>query len=215
MNKKYEVFIQLLNFNNENYSAEKVFKDFITLFAIGLSNNVVFNKENQDMYEKIYQSYDNSEQYIFYALSAELTKLFCNEKDPYDILGEIYQKITNKNYLKLINNSALQEVGKKLQGVININKKANNGKMLEVNCGSGAMILAYASTLKMFKLDYKFDLEVTAIDTDITNIFMTYIQLYFFEISAVVILADEKNNRELMRLYTPSYEDEMENYKAA
>ena len=87
--------------------------------------------------------------------------------------------------------------------------------MLEVNCGSGAMILDYASTLKIFKLDYKFDLEVTAIDTDITNIFMTYIQLYFFEISAVVILADEKNNKELMRLYTPSYEDEMENYKAA
>lgn len=215
MNKKYEVFIQLLNFNNKKYPAEKVFKDFISLFAIGLSNNVVFNKENQDMYEKIYQSYDNSEQYIFYALSAELTKLFCNEKDPYDILGEIYQKITNKNYLKLISNSPLQEVGKKLQGVININKKTNNGKMLEVNCGSGAMILAYASTLKMFKLDYKFDLEVTAIDTDITNIFMTYIQLYFFEISAVVILADEKNNKELMRLYTPSYEDEMENYKAA
>lgn len=215
MNKKYEVFIQLLNFNNEKYPAEKVFKDFISLFAIGLSNNVIFNKENQDMYEKIYQSYDNSEQYIFYALSAELTKLFCNEKDPYDILGEIYQKITNKNYLKLISNSPLQEVGKKLQGVININKKTKNGKMLEVNCGSGAMILAYASTLKMFELDYKFDLEVTAIDTDITNIFMTYIQLYFFEISAVVILTDEKNNKELMRLYTPSYEDEMENYKAA
>ena len=34
----------------------------------------------------------------------------------------------------------------------------------------------------MFKLDYKFDLEVTAIDTDIINVFMTYIQLYFFEI---------------------------------
>ena len=81
MNKKYEVFIQLLNFNNEKYSAEKVFKDFIALFAIGLSNNVIFNKENQEMYEEIYKSYDSSEQYIFYALSAELTKLFCNEKD--------------------------------------------------------------------------------------------------------------------------------------
>ena len=50
-----------------------------------------------------------------------------------------------------------------------------------MNCGSGVMILAYASTLKMFKLDYKFDLEVTAIDTDIINVFMTYIQLYFLK----------------------------------
>ena len=167
------------------------------------------------MYEKIFQNYEKEEQSNFYALSIELTRLFCHEKDPYDILGEIYQKITNQSYLKLINNNPIQEVGKKLQGVININKKANNGKMIEMNCGSGAMILAYASTLKMFKLDYKFDLEVTAIDTDIINVFMTYIQLYFFEIGAVVILVDEKANKELMRLYTPFYEDDMENLMAA
>ena len=215
MDNKYEVFIQLLNFNRDKYTAEKVFKDFISLFAISLSNKEVFNEENSKRYEQIYHSYDKEEQYIFYALSAELTKLFCSEKDPYDILGEIYQKITNKNYLKLMNNSPAQAVGRKLQGIVNINKKTNNGKMVEMNCGSGAMILAYASTLKMFKLDYKFDLEVTAIDTDITNIFMTYIQLYFFEISAVVILVDEINNKEIMRLYTPSYEDDVENQMVA
>lgn len=216
MDNKYEVFIQLLNFNRNKYLPEKVFKDFISLFAISLSNKVSFNQKNSDMYEKIYQSYEKEEQFNFYALSAELTKLFCNEKDPYDILGEIYQKISNKNYLRLINTSnPLQEVGKKLQGVININKKSNNGKMIEINCGSGAMILAYASALKMFKLDYKYDLEVTAIDTDIINVFMTYIQLYFFEIAAVVILVDEKTNKELMRLYTPSYEDDIENLMVA
>ena len=87
--------------------------------------------------------------------------------------------------------------------------------MVEVNCGTGAMILAYASTLKMFKLNYKFDLEVTAIDTDIINVFMTYIQLYFFEISAVVILVDEKTNKELMRLYTPFNKYDMENLMVA
>lgn len=87
--------------------------------------------------------------------------------------------------------------------------------MVEVNCGTGAMILAYASTLKMFKLNYKFDLEVTAIDTDIINVFMTYIQLYFFEISAVVILLEEKTNRELMRLYTPFYKDDIESLMVA
>lgn len=216
MDNKYEVLIQLLNFNKAKYSPEKVLRDFISLFAISLSNKVSFNQKNSDMYEKIYQSYEKEEQFNFYALSAELTKLFCNEKDPYDILGEIYQKISNKNYLRLINTSnPLQEVGKKLQGVININKKANNGKMIEMNCGSGATILAYASTLKIFKLDYKYDLEVTAIDTDIINVFMTYIQLYFFEISAVVILVDEKTNKELMRLYTPLYENEEENLMVA
>ena len=215
-NKKYELFINLLNFSKEKYSTEKVFKDFISLFAISLSNKVVFNKKNSDRYEEIYQSYEKEEQPYFYALSTELTRIFCNEKDPYDVLGDIYQKVTKKNYLKLLNsNSPLQEVGKKLQGIININKKANNGNMIEVNCGSGAMILAYASTLKMFKLDYKKDLQVTAIDTDIINVFMTYIQMWFFDIAATVILVDEKSNKELMRLYTPAYEDEEENLMVA
>lgn len=215
MKDKYEVFLELLNFNRDTYSVEKVFKDFIALFAISLSNKIAYNEENNKIYEKIYQSYKKEEQFNFYALSAELTRLFCNEETPYDILGEIYQRITNKSYIKLMTNNPLQEVGKRLQGVININKRANNGRMIEMNCGSGAMILAYASTLKMFKLDYKFDLEVTAIDTDINNVFMTYIQLYFFEISAVVILVDEKTNNELMRLYTPSYEDAIENQMVA
>ena len=214
-NKKYELFIKLLNFSGDKYSLEKVFKDFISLFAISLSNKVVFNKKNSDKYEEIYQSYEKEEQPYFYALSTELTRIFCNEKDPYDVLGDIYQKVTKSNYLKLLNNSPLQEVGKKLQGIININKKTNNGNMIEVNCGSGAMILAYASTLKMFKLDYKKDLQVTAIDTDIINVFMTYIQMWFFDIAATVILVDEKSNKELMRLYTPAYEDEEENLMVA
>lgn len=214
---KYESFLKLLNFKTEKYSQEQIFKDFISLFAISLSNKVIFNKVNSNKYEEIYQKYEKDEQYIFYALSSELTRLFCNEKSPYDILGEIYQKVTKKNYLKLLtnSNSKLQEVGKKLQGIININKHSNNGKMVEVNCGSGAMILAYASTLKMFKLDYKRDLQVTAIDIDVINIFMTYIQLYFYDISAVVILLDEKSNKEIMRLYTPMYEEENEEMMAA
>lgn len=212
MENKYEEFIKLLKFNIDKYSTEKVFRDFISLFAISLSNKIHFNKENSDMYEMIYQSYDKSEQYIFYALSAELTRLFCKEKDLYDVLGDIYHRITSKSYLRLLNNNntKLQEVSRKLQGVININKKANNGKIVEVNCGSGAMILAYASTLKMFKLDYKKDLQVAAIDTDITNVFMTYIQMYFYDIAATVILVDEKTNKEITRLYTPSYIHENE-----
>ena len=215
MNNKYDVFIQLLNFNRDRYTAEKVFKDFISLFAISLSNKVYFNQENSNMYQRIYESYKKEEQFNFYALSTELTRLFCSQQDPYDILGDIYQKITNNNYLKLMNNNPIQEVGRKLQGVININKKTKNGKMIEMNCGSGAMILAYASTLKLFKLDYKIDLVVTAIDTDVINVFMTYIQLYFFDISAVVILVNEKTNKEIMRLYTPSYEDDVENQMVA
>lgn len=214
--KKYNVFMRLLNFNHSKYAAEKIFSDFIKLFAINLSNKVVYNEKNGKMYEEIYKAYEKTEQCYFYALSMELTRIFCAEKDPYDILGEIYQQLTKKNYLNLIDkNNTAQEFGKKLQGIININNKAKNGKMLEMNCGSGAMILAYASTLKMFKLDYRRDLQVTAVDYDILNVFMTYIQLYFYEINATVILVNKENNKELMRLHTPTYENEGENAMAA
>lgn len=215
MENKYEVFIKLLNFLKNKYSAEKIFNDFVTLFAITLSNKVCFNKENISMYNKIYNSYEKEEKYIFYALSSELIKLFKNEIEPYDILGDIHKKITKQTNIKIVNNSKLQEAKRKLQGVLKLDRKNNNGTMVEVNCGSGAMILAYASTLNMFNLDYKIDLDVTAIDTDILNVFMTYIQLYFYEISAVVILLDEVTNKELMRLYTPNYENEIENLMVA
>ena len=215
MEDKYEVFIKLLNFLKNKYTPEKIFRDFVSLFAITLSNKVYYNKKNSDMYKEIYNSYQKEERYIFYALSSELVKLFRNEAEPYDILGDIYKRIANKTCLKIMFNNNLQEAGKRLQGVMKLNKKNNTGKMLEANCGSGAMILAYASTLSIFRLNYKIDLEVTAIDTDIINVFMTYIQLYFYEISAVVILVDEKNNKELMRLYTPYYEDDIENLMVA
>ena len=69
--------------------------------------------------------------------------------------------------------------------------------------------------LKVFKIDYRTDLQVTAIDTNILNVFMTYIQMYFYKIAAVVILVDKKTNQEIMKLYTPEYEDEMENLMVA
>ncbi len=215
MDDKYEVFIKLLNFLKHKYTPEKVFQDFVSLFAISLSNKVYFNKKNSERYKEIYNSYEQEEQYIFYALSSELIKLFKSEDEPYDILGEIYKRITNNDCLKNMYNKNIQEQGKSLQGVMKLNKKSNNGKLVDVNCGSGAKILAYASTLNIFKLNYKIDLEVTAIDTDIINVFMTYIQLYFYEISAVVILVDERSNEEMMRLYTPLYENEEENLKVA
>lgn len=217
MDNKYNVFLRLLKLNSNKNDNQKVFKDFITVFAIKLSNKVFFNKSNDELCREITKEYSEEEKILFYSLAAELTRLFYKENSPYDILGDIYKKISEKDYLQLYNNnsSKLQEVGRKLQGIININRKTNNGRMLEVNCGSGAMILAYASTLKMFNLDYKKDLEVTAIDTDMFNVFMTYIQLYFYEISAIVIWVDKNSNKELMRLYTPTYENQYENLMVA
>ena len=79
MNNKYDVFIQLLNFNRDRYTAEKVFKDFISLFAISLSNKVYFNQENSNMYQRIYESYEKEEQFNFY-ISVKLKARLKNVK---------------------------------------------------------------------------------------------------------------------------------------
>lgn len=211
MDNKYEVFIKLLNFLIPKYSPEKIFKDFIFLFAISLSNKVYYNQDNNEMYQKIYNSYQKEEQYIFYAISVELVRLFKNEKEPYDILGDIYEKVSKSDYLS----SMKESLNKKIQNVFQINKKENIGKLIDNNCGTGRSILAYACTLKLFKLDFKYDLEVTATDYNLLNVFMTYIQLYFYQISAVVILIEKGTNQELMRLYTPEFEDDYECLVAA
>ena len=63
-NDKYNNFIGLLNFLGSKYKAEKIFKDFISLFAIRLSNNVCFSEENEKLYNQIYQSYAKEERHI-------------------------------------------------------------------------------------------------------------------------------------------------------
>ena len=45
MNDKYDVFIKLLNFLKHKYTQKNIFQDFVSLFAISLSNKVYFNKK--------------------------------------------------------------------------------------------------------------------------------------------------------------------------
>ena len=200
---KYERFIKLLNFSFI-YDAERVFKDIVCLFAISLINKISYTKENIETYQRIYNKYSEEEQIYIDMLTMEIILLLKDADGPTDILGDIYKKVSNNNSLTINNTSTkMVEFGKKIQGIISVGKN-KKGNMLELNCGSGGMILAYVRNLKLHHIDYKRKLNIVATDLDLTKVYMTYIQLSYFEISAVIIQLDSSNNEKL-KLYTPSY----------
>ena len=72
-------------------------------------------------------------------------------------------------------------------------------------CGSGAMIIAYAQTLKEQGYNYQNQLFVEAIDIDELCFLMTYLQLSLYGIPARVMLGDTLAWKFQRVLYTPLY----------
>ena len=72
-------------------------------------------------------------------------------------------------------------------------------------CGSGALIIAFAQTLREHNINYQQNLFVEAIDISEMCFKMTYIQLSLLGISARVVQGDSLSLKFQQVLYTPFY----------
>lgn len=72
-------------------------------------------------------------------------------------------------------------------------------------CGSGAMVLGFASAMADCKHNFHRQMVVQAMDIDLKCVFMTYIQLSLYGIPAVVIHGDTIAAKEWSHWYTPVY----------
>lgn len=72
-------------------------------------------------------------------------------------------------------------------------------------CGSGALIIAFAQTLREHNINYQQNLFVEAIDISEMCFKMTYIQLSLLGIPAKVLLGDTLAMKFKECLYTPFY----------
>lgn len=89
----YKKFIELLNFSHGKYRQTDIFRDFVALFAISLSNAFLFREELENRYLQIINQYTKEEMQVFPRLVAELVHIMCLKQTPYDVLGDIYQII--------------------------------------------------------------------------------------------------------------------------
>lgn len=74
----------------------------------------------------------------------------------------------------------------------------------EPSCGSGGMIVAYAQTMLSAGLNIE-DMRVVAQDIDRHCVNMTYVQMWIYDIPAVVIRGDTLKAEEHEVLITPAY----------
>lgn len=101
----------------------------------------------------------------------------------------------------------------KFMAEINFFEVENSGKLQDKElitlsepcCGSGAMIIAFAETMRKHNFNYQNQLYVEAIDINDLCFMMTYIQLSLLGIPAKVVLGDTLSLKFQQVLYTPFY----------
>ena len=189
------------------YDAYKIFFDFLAFTADLLSNGVdgTHAPERYKTAEKIMTGYTDAEQHKFFALIDAMQNFF-TETFPAgfdDLLGTFFEtgSMGNKRRGQDFTPDRVGEVMSRI--IIGENGKEHIN-LLEPTCGSGNLILKFAEQMRPER-NPSSDLCVTAVDKDIKCVYMTYIQLSYYCIPAVVIHGDTLLVEEYSRWYTPTY----------
>ena len=178
------------------YSSYEVFSDWIRCMALAIENgtHLIHDKlwqEREQMYLDTVKRYTHDELVLFAEMMAMLTETM--EDGPDDILGKIYmesgmgskaagQFFTPYHLSVLCAEVALQEdieaykAGKLERITVN-----------EPSCGGGAMIIAAAEELRKAGINYQKAMDVVAQDLDWKGVYMCYVQLSLFGISAICV----------------------------
>ena len=187
-NAKQSTFAKKIRGLTYKYHTWEVWSDFITAFAIALSDSVdhPHRSEREAMYAKIMSKYSPSEAAVFPELAAEVINAL--EADPeQDFLGKTYMELELGNHwigqfftpysvcecmAAISAGSSLEQILQK--GYITLNDCA---------CGAGATLIAGVHAIrrelteKKSHLNWQNHVLVTAQDIDFTAGLMCYIQL--------------------------------------
>ena len=165
-------------------------------------------KEKAKEIDKLMKKYTIEEQKNIWYMMLELTDLYRKQYEPYDILGEIFNKLNMGNArtgqfftpthiseaIVKINNIDEKEIKEK--GYMTVNEPA---------CGAGGMILAIAGELQAKGYDTYRNIFVQCWDIDRKCAMMTFVQLSLYDIPAQVIWGDTLTLKPNEIFYTPAY----------
>lgn len=209
MGEHVKNIVKLMRELSYRHSLWTVFKDFIELSAIAISNAVDGRKynERENRYLEVIGSYSKNEADIFPKMLSEL--ILELEKEATDVLGKIYMELDLGNRWKgqfftpmsickacgAITVSDLKDTIKR-KGFITVSEPA---------CGGGAMIIGLALAMQEAGLNYQQSMLVTAADVDIMAVHMTYVQLSLLGIPAVICHGNSLTCEEYSHWVTPTY----------
>jgi type I restriction-modification system DNA methylase subunit len=196
-------------YRHDNY---RIFRDWVELMAIALSNR--YNTPDRDQREAQYMEtigrYETKEIDNFCKAFAQLVLLF--EKEGFnDWLGQIFMELELGNeragqfftpycLSQMMASMTLQDP----QSVIDANGEIT---ISEPAIGSGGMVIAAAEHLKNKGINYSQYATFTGVDVDDRCVHMSYIQLSLLNIPAVIIHGNTLTLEERSHWYTGAYLD--------
>lgn len=183
------------------YSRWQVWNDFLSLSAISLANVVPTpeKEEREEKYYSIIKSYRKEEQEIFPQM-LNLVVLALSDSPEQDFLGSLYhhlklhqeqkgQSFTPYRICEFMSEIPFSdtEVDAKL-------KKKSYISVNDPNCGSGAMLIAFANMARKHGINYQERVLFVAQDIDRTAAMMCYIQMSLLGCPAIVVIGDSLAN---------------------
>lgn len=194
-----------------SHSISEVFTDYITLEACAISNRVdkLHYEEREKLYLSTIKKYNEEDRNKIVRIHTKFVEALEQALFSMDILGEMFHALNLSNewngqfftpfhiaemMAKILIGSCDEAIKEK--GYVTLN---------EPTCGSGVMVIAAAQTLLENKLSPSNNMCVLAVDNDIRCAMMTYIQLSYLGIPAVVVHGDTLRVQEYTRFYTPIY----------
>ncbi len=200
-----------IRFVGEKYDVANVFRDYLLMLAYSVSNSCdkVHYEARETEYLKVINKYDTTNRSILINLCTKLIDALELSMFEKDLLGEIFNELGLYNK-RMGQNFTKSGVPKVLSDItVNSSKKniEENGYfvMNEPTCGSGSLIIATAGSLLEKGFNPAENMCVYATDLDWRCVMMTYIQLSYLGIPAVVARADCLKVEEYERFYTPVY----------
>lgn len=184
----------------------EVFKDFLTLSTCALAQSFYRSDEIEQIYLETVNRYTKEQAEEFSKLLAFL--VLGLEQESQDFLGQVYMSL---NLGSQANGQYFTPYSVcKFMAEINFTEieSFQNNQLITLSepcCGSGALIIAFAQTLREHNINYQQNLFVEAIDISEMCFKMTYIQLSLLGISARVIQGDSLSLKFQQVLYTPFY----------
>lgn len=184
----------------------EVFKDFLTLSTCTLAQSFYRSDEIEQIYLETVNRYTKKQAEEFSKLLAFL--VLGLEQAPQDFLGQVFMSL---NLGSQANGQYFTPYSVcKFMAEINFTEieSFQNNQLITLSepcCGSGALIIAFAQTLREHNINYQQNLFVEAIDISEMCFKMTYIQLSLYGIPARVVQGDSLSLKFQQVLYTPFY----------
>ncbi len=187
-------------------SVSTVFNDFLTLSCCSLAQTVYRSDNLEQRYLNIIKTYTKEQAEEFSKLLAFL--VLGLEQESQDFLGQVYMSLnlgSQANGQYFTPYSVCKFMAEINFAEIESFQSNQLITLSEPCCGSGALIIAFAQTLREHNINYQQNLFVEAIDISEMCFKMTYIQLSLLGIPAKVVQGDSLSLKFQQVLYTPFY----------